>query len=74
MKECTRRKLRLWSRILIGVALIGVIPLTLEVFDQMRPEYITTYAIVTGIGLFGSNTCTLIWGLTGIRRKDESAR
>ena len=72
MKEKTRRHLKICSWVLIFVAIVGAIPLTLEVFGEMRSEYVTAFAIVTAIGVFGANICTFIWGVTGLGRKHES--
>ena len=53
-------KLRIVSIVLLVVALIAMIPLTLEVFGHMDPDTIMISAIIVGIGLLGSCVCTII--------------
>lgn len=62
-------KLRLLSIVFLVVAVIALIPLTLEVFGHMDPDTMIVSAIFVGIGLLGSCVCTLIRGVREMQKK-----
>lgn len=68
------QKLRLASRILIGLAVIAAIPLTVEIMGDMRPEWITCWAVMLGIGLFAGNGCTIWWGIETWRQQRKAKK
>lgn len=53
-------KWHLWSIIFLIIALIALVPLTIEIFGDMNPDIIIISAKVFGAGIFGTSTCTLI--------------
>ena len=62
-------KLRIASIVFLVVALIAMIPLTLEVFGRMDPDTMMISAVIVGIGLLGSCVCTIIRSVREIEKK-----
>lgn len=54
------KKIYLLNRIFLIVALIAMIPLTIEVFGDRNPNVIRISAILIGIGLAGNLICAII--------------
>lgn len=54
------KKINLLNRIFLIVALIAMIPLTIEVFGDRNPNVIRISAILVGIGLAGNLICAII--------------
>ena len=54
------KKINLLNRIFLIVALIAMIPLTIEVFGDRNPNVIRISAILIGIGLAGNLICAII--------------
>ncbi len=52
-------KLHLWSIIFIVIAVIAIIPLTVEIFGHMNTDIIIVAASVCGVGVLGSCICTI---------------
>ena len=74
MTQEVLRKIRFISRILIGLAVIAAIPLTVEIMGDMRPEWITVWAWVLGIGFFGGNFCTILWGIATLKQQRKAKK
>lgn len=54
------KKINLLNNIFLIVALIAMIPLTIEVFGDRNPNVIRISAILVGIGLAGNLICAII--------------
>ena len=62
-------KLRIVSVAFLVVALVAMIPLTLEVFGHMDPDTMMISAVVVGIGLLGSCVCSFARAVQELKRK-----
>lgn len=51
------------------IAVVAVIPLTIEVFGDMNPKIISTSAIIIGIGLAGNLICAVIRAIAESKKK-----
>ena len=53
-------RVHLLSIIFLIIAVIAFIPLTIEVFGDMKPDVMSASAIVVGVGIVGSSVCSIV--------------